>query len=135
MYADNTTSCTICGKDVNNLKNHVRMSSDGDHGPQGRYPEGWSGENGDTGPSITADSDNTASTDGGRREQRGGVDLDLVDDRDQEDDQEPERLETLEWGDAPGDASDYECAECEDRLEYHQDECQCGASPMWRVAL
>lgn len=109
------------------------MSSDDDHGKQGRYPEGWGGENTAPAPSTTSKTDESGETGGdvaavdvdAAREQRGDVD--------QEDG--GDELETLEFGDRPGDASEYECGECNDRLEYHQSECSCGESPMWRVAV
>ena len=126
MYADVSETCDLCGCEVSNLVNHVRMSSDADHGPQGRYPEGWNGENGDTAPSISAESTNRSSED---------VDetptIDLEDDVDQEDDADD--LETITFDDDPADASEYECGSCGDRLEYHQNECQCGEAPMWRA--
>lgn len=106
------------------------MSSDDDHGPQGRYPEGWNGENTATDPSTTPKTgkSGTAGDVDAAREQRDDV-VDHVDQEDAGDD-----LDSLELADAPGDASEYECADCEDRLEYHQEECKCGESPMWRVA-
>lgn len=113
------------------------MSSDDDHGPQGRYPEGWGGENTAPAPSTAPNTGKSGSKGDdvpavdvdGAREQRG----DLVDDVDQEDGGDD--LEAFDFGDRPADASDYECGECGDRLEYHQDECSCGESPMWRVPV
>lgn len=134
MYATEATDCDLCGESVNNLKNHVRMSSDEDHGPQGRYPEGWNGENTGPGPSMTA---NTGESDS------AGTNVATIDVDDSSDsstssssdvDQEAAGdLESLTFGDEPADASDYECSACSDRLEYHQAECSCGEQPMWRA--
>lgn len=37
------TVCPYCAKDVNALKNHVRLSSGGGHGPSGSYPDDFNG--------------------------------------------------------------------------------------------
>lgn len=110
------------------------MSSDEDHGQQGRYPEGWQGENTAPAPSTTANTgeSDSAGTDVptiSAEDSSGDVDQEDVD-VDQEDAAD---LETLTFGDSPADASDYECSECGDRLEYHQSECSCGERPMWRA--
>lgn len=132
MLQELSTTCPICEATVGNVKNHVRMSSDEDHGPQGRYPDGFEESSSSRGrPRTSSDLD----PEEGEREV---LEVRLEDDGDQEDgdDQEAsseEDLETLEIGDDPEDASNYHCGDCEARLEYHQEECECGGTPMWRV--
>jgi hypothetical protein len=42
--------CPFCGKEYHALKNHVRLTSGGGHGPSGQYPDEFnSGRNEDTG--------------------------------------------------------------------------------------
>lgn len=122
MLQELSTTCPICEATVGNVKNHVRMSSDEAHGPQGQYPDNFRGE--------SSTSDHLGET---------TLEVRLEDDGDQEagdvqEESDEEDLETLELGDDPEDASNYHCGDCEDRLEYHQEECQCGGNPMWRVA-
>lgn len=103
------------------------MSSDDDHGSQGRYPEGWSPENHDVAPSTAPnkpyETAEALPSDTDTSEE-------IVVDELQEDGDD---LEELEFGDDPAAASEYECAECESQLKYHQEECSCGQNPMWRV--
>lgn len=112
MYAQNSESCPHCGEDVANLTNHIRMSSGGGHGPQGRYPDA-----GDDAPEVEL------------REEPADVD-----DVDQEDGDDQELAE-LEIVDTRAEASEYECAECGATLGYHQDPCECGENPMWRAPV
>lgn len=48
-------SCPYCSEPVNALKNHVRLSDGGGHGPSGQYPDGFEDDtNGDRGASASA---------------------------------------------------------------------------------
>lgn len=58
------STCPYCGEQVNALKNHVRLSSGGGHGPSGEYPDDFEGGagSGDGGDAQAV----AGSSDGGR---------------------------------------------------------------------
>lgn len=124
MLQELSTTCPICEATVGNVKNHVRMSSDEDHGRQGQYPDGFEADSSRTAEGGDSSSDLDLGTSEGRVVQEAG---------DVQEESSEAVLESLELGDDPEDASDYHCGDCEDRLEYHQEECECGGNPMWRV--
>lgn len=133
MLQPESSNCPICEEPVGNVKNHVRMSSDGAHGPQGQYPDGFTESDGATPPSTQ-----TPRTPGGPDLSDSRLELRLEDDDDQEAGDvagDGEDLPAVEFGDSLADASEYECAECGAGLAYHQDECECGEEPMWRAPV
>lgn len=126
------TNC-FCGEETGHLNNHVRMSSGGDHGPQGEYPEGWDVENPEanvqdeedrgaashpadepTGEEARAASGSPSDED--EPDVEDGIRLDPESDPGEGD---PDaQLEQLLFGDTDADASEYECGNCETPLEY-----------------
>lgn len=102
-------TCPYCETDPNQLNNHIRMSSDDAHGPQGTYPDDWDKDlrelvqdddsdvddpTGEANELVQDDDGDAASSDG------DAIDPDeLLDDKDD-------------------DASDYTCGNCGHGLDY-----------------
>lgn len=110
----NRSVCELCGEEVGQVNNHVRMSSDGTHGPQGAYPDGWDPSGG--GRVVAAD------------DQDDGADVGagtIVPDDGGDD------LAVLELGDDPADARTYDCGQCEATIDFLDDCDDCGAELAW----
>lgn len=109
------TTCPICNSDTGHLNNHVRMS-EGEHGEQGEYPEGWDKSAGEV---LDRTDPGGEGGEGGEQSngQDDGHDLHLGND-DLGDNQGGDDLDTLTFGDSESDTRDYECGNCEEPLAY-----------------
>ena len=102
--------CPICGKQVQHVNNHVRMSADSQHGGMGSYPTGWDKNNKSVSESMDLVSESGPT---------------------EPIDAEPEPAE-FELTDHRADARIYKCG-CGEELVYHATKCpQCDEPKQWR---
>ena len=124
---DHAGDCPICGKETENINNHIRMSS-GDHGPRGQYPanydkqsrtltEGPADEQEQPEPTFSETNDVTPS-----QMQKS-----------HSDESEPSGggAESLQLSDDPQEARTYNCGECGAAVEYLNDCPDCGELLAW----
>lgn len=109
----NRSVCELCSEEVGQVNNHVRMSSDDTHGPQGAYPDGWDPSGG--GRLVQDDV------------QDDGAETIVADDGADDGDD----LAVLELGDDPADARTYDCGNCEATIDFLDDCDGCGAELAW----
>lgn len=108
-----TGICPYCDGETHHVNNHIRMSN-GEHGPQGRYPDDW-----DSDTRSRADLDDVD----GQTIDVDGADLD------------DDSGATLILGDDAIDAREYDCGECGANVAYLDRECdECGDALKWTVA-
>lgn len=114
-----TAVCGLCDREVGQVNNHVRMSSDDVHGPQGAYPENWDPSGGGR---LVGGAD------------QGGDDLGRTDVTAPDDQEDADDLPELELGDDPADARTYDCGGCGATVEYLGDCDDCGEALAWGAA-
>lgn len=114
----NRDVCELCDEEVGQVNNHVRMSSDDLHGPQGAYPEGWDPSGG--GRLVTADA-------GDQDDGAEGATVDLVDGPGDD-------LPELDLEDDPADARTYDCGGCGSTVAFLGDCDDCGEELAWGAA-
>jgi DNA-directed RNA polymerase subunit RPC12/RpoP len=114
--------CPYCGKEADQLNNHVRMKSDADHGEQGAYPTEWDKE------SLRIDRTRQTDTDGSQSDAdepdpRAGSTQDRAgdvylpgEDGEQDDGGGSDPADLFE--DTEADAREYECGNCGHPLPY-----------------
>lgn len=102
-------SCPYCENDPNQLNNHIRMSSDDAHGPQGTYPDDWDNDARELVEADDVDDDPT-----GEANELDDVDVDDEDDDELDDAADPDDL----LDDDEDEASEYNCGNCGHGLDY-----------------
>lgn len=107
--------CPICGEQTGHANNHVRMTDGDGHGPMSEYPEGWDKDQGDFDPEAfaveTEEDDETEEND-------SESDVQIDPEPDPEHVEADDEREELTFADTEADASEYECGECGEPLEY-----------------
>lgn len=135
-----TDTCPFCDEGTGHINNHVRMKNDEDHGPQGSYPEGWDSETAtftvetkEETPTVDQSDAETTGSDSVRKgggseatdhptaepETGGDGDIQLGEQSGEHVEQgDGDDREEITFNDDMSDTSEYECAECDEPLDY-----------------
>lgn len=107
--------CPICGEQTGHANNHVRMTDGDGHGPMSSYPDGWDTDD----PAAFEPANVEADTDETEKNEQSENASDVeIDPNDESGDGDREELAELTFADDEADASEYECGECSEPLQY-----------------
>lgn len=122
-----TAVCGLCDQEVGQVNNHVRMSSDDVHGPQGAYPENWDPSDGGR---LVGGADQGGDDDLGRT----ALTFEPADVTPPDAEEGDDALPELELADDPADARTYDCGGCGATVEFLGDCDDCGEELAWGAA-
>lgn len=150
-------TCPYCDADTDHVNNHIRLSA-AEHGPKHSYPDDWDKEarerienapqqatEGNTGTSSsgsqaeptrsepTRSSETPQQTAGETESTEAGTTVG-PDDGEHSGQSEPSEgtVTELEFMDAPGDAREYNCGECDGAVPYLENCPECDSELVWQ---